>query len=381
MPIYIGAGGGEGVGIGALKVDKLANGKYAGFSDLASLKNAYAAYRKPEEGFAAIVGTTTDNWTTVGTITVAYVWDPVANDWDSVVTNFKGEQGVKGETGSGFDWKGAYNNLTVYAVDDVVQWVNPTTDTIGLYVCIKGGERGNIPDRTTYWDDYIIAARPNTKKNPTFKAEARFSTSPSDTQHLSPNSQITSISVEWDIVEKSVHDEAITRVDLTFNTVTPSGVVNIQNSANKYTYAPTPAITQPKFNSEIVATLTITTNKGNTARFTHTMSWQINWLKGYLDQDANTLTVAQAQTLTSESGNDMPKSVRIQRIPNTNARVFLLVEEINHKTLPNNFHLDLFPYLHRVNGKILTIGGRDYQVYASTQKTHANDLTVTAAYS
>ncbi len=51
-----------------------------------------------------------------------------------------GPQGIQGPQGpagpavpSGLDWKGEYNSLTAYELNDVVLWTNPATDVIGSY--------------------------------------------------------------------------------------------------------------------------------------------------------------------------------------------------------------------------------------------------------
>lgn len=380
---YEGGGAGGGTSVGALKVDKLANGNWAVFANLAALQAAYAAYRKPPRGFSAVVGTVSGNPAVVQTITVAYVWDTKANAWQPVVTNFKGAdggKGTKGDTGpaGGFDFDGDYDNSKVYALGKTVRWINPANNAVGIWENINGGQRGNLPSDTTYWKLIIEAEQAHPKPHPQFKAEAIWEPTPANDQHMATGTPLTQLIVKWNILERSAADEVITRVDLTFDNGI-SGQNNIQNANHQYTY--NPDIAQPAFVSEATATLVITTNKGNVARLSHSFSWKTNWYSGYLAKAAADLTVADVTGgFATANGNEYPRSIRIRRSANTNARVFVLLEELNHKTLPANFHLDLFPYLHKVDGKTLVINGRTYQVYASTQQTHANDLTVTAAY-
>lgn len=66
-------------------------------------------------------------------------------------TGLTGATGPTGPTGPGFTWRGAYDNLTSYAVNDVVSYTNGST-----YICISPAT-GYIPTNATYWAIYTQA--------------------------------------------------------------------------------------------------------------------------------------------------------------------------------------------------------------------------------
>ena len=379
-----GAGGGSSTAVGAYKIDAWTRGRWAVFPNFQALAAAYQTHRKPSAGYAAAVGTTSQGGTVVDTITAAYTWDATNNRWQPIATNFRGADGSPGRPGTnglngrGFNWKGEYNGLATYNTDDVVRYKLPASGALGLWLCKRDGVQGSVPTTTADWD-FIIETDPAAVKPHTqFKCEAIWDTTPSQNQGMDTGTVITSLGIKWNIIERSATDESIATVNLSFDDSGRAPVNGIQSATNSYTYSPD--ITQPNLKNAVKATLTITSNKGNVVTLSHTFTWEHRWYKGYLNKATVDLTAADVQgsAFTVEERNTMPGSVRIQRSANTAARVFIVME-IPHLDLPDNFHLDLFPYLHKTN-KSLTIGGRSYRVFASTQLTHANDLTVTAFY-
>jgi hypothetical protein len=321
----------------------------------------------------------------VDDITAAYIWDNDAGVWQPIVTNFKGDDGqpgTNGQNGQGFNFRGVYDNAATYQPFDVVRLIHPQTNAIGIWRCKLANTTGKNPTtNASEWELILEAEQAHPAPHPQFKAEAIWDTTPASTQDMAVGATITKLNVKWNILSRSAADEVITKVDIRFSAGGVTGYTNIQNANNEYTYPSN--ITQPNRNQSFYAELVITTNKNNTVTLRHFIQWKLQWYSGFLNKTGSALTAADitGAAFTAGQGASYPRSVRIQGSGNVARRAFIALEEVNRVDLPDNWHLDLFPYLHRVSGKTISSGGKTYVVYASTQLTHANDLTVTAAYS